>query len=87
MRTAQEVIPLLEYEEDDADGLMTPEFIALRDTMAAGYDECGAGVGIRCLWADEIGPAPEYVHYLFVVDRNGALKGGLSLAQLMLALR
>ena len=31
--TAPEVVPLLEYEDDIAGGLMTPEFIALRETM------------------------------------------------------
>ena len=36
---------------------------------------------------EEIGPDPEYLHYLFVVDWEGALKGGLSLAQLVLASR
>ena len=33
METAQDVIPLLEYEDDAAGGLMTPEFVALRETM------------------------------------------------------
>ena len=82
MSTAQDVIPLLEYEDDAAGGLMTPEFIALRETMNVAQ----AQEFIR-IWADEIGPAPEYMHYLFVVDLNGVLKGGLSLAQLVLAHR
>ena len=81
MRTAQDVIPLLEHEDDAAGGLMTPEFIALRDTMIVAQ-----ALDFVHLWANEIGPDPEYVHYLFVVDRNGMLKGGLSLAQLVLAL-
>ena len=33
MEEAADVAPLLEYEDDDAGGLMTPEYIALRDTM------------------------------------------------------
>ena len=82
MRTAQDVIPLLEYEDDDAGGLMTPEFIALRETM-----NVAQALDFVRLWAEEIGPDPEYMHYLFVVDRSGALKGGLSLAQLVLARR
>lgn len=82
MRTSQDVVPLLEYEDDDAGGLMTPEFIALRETM-----NVAQALEFIRLWADEIGPDPEYMHYLFVLDRNGALKGGLSLAQLVLARR
>ena len=82
METAPDVIPLLEYEDDDAGGLMTPEFIALRETM-----NVAQALDFVRLWASEIGPDPEYMHYLFVVDRNGGLKGGLSLAQLVLAIR
>ena len=82
METAPEVIPLLEYEDDDAGGLMTPEFVALRETM-----NVGQALDFVRLWAREVGPDPEYLHYLFVVDWDGALKGGLSLAQLVLASR
>ena len=82
METAPEVIPLLEYEDDDAGGLMTPEFVALRETMTVEQ-----ALDFVRLWAREIGPDPEYLHYLFVVDWEGALKGGLSLAQLVLASR
>ena len=82
METAPEVIPLLEYEDDDAGGLMTPEFVALRETMTVEQ-----ALDFVRLWAREIGPDPEYLHYLFVVDWEGVLKGGLSLAQLVLASR
>ena len=82
METAPEVIPLLEYEDDDAGGLMTPEFVALRETMTVEQ-----ALDFVRLWAREIGPDPEYLHYLFVVNWEGALKGGLSLAQLVLASR
>ena len=82
METAPEVIPLLEYEDDAAGGLMTPEFVALRETM-----NVGQALDFVRLWAREVGPDPEYLHYLFVVDWDGALKGGLSLAQLVLASR
>ena len=82
METAPDVIPLLEYEDDAAGGLMTPEFVALRETMTTGQ-----ALDFLRLWAREIGPDPEYLHYLFVVDWEGALKGGLSLAQLVLASR
>ena len=79
MKTAQDVIPLLEFEDDAAGGLMTLEFIALRETM-----NVARALEFVRLWADEIGPDPEYIHYPFVVDWSGALKGGLSLAQLVL---
>ena len=82
METAPDVIPLLEYEDDAAGGLMTPEFVALRETMTVEQ-----ALDFVRLWAREIGPDPEYLHYLFVVDWEGALKGGLSLAQLVLASR
>ncbi len=80
MNSARDVISLLEYADDDAGGLMTPEFIALSDAMTVGQ-----ALDFVRLWADEIGPAPEYMHYLFVVDADSVLKGGMSLAQLMLA--
>ena len=82
METAPDVIPLLEYEDDAAGGLMTPEFVALRETMTVEQ-----ALDFVRLWAREIGPDPEYLHYLFVVDWEGVLKGGLSLAQLVLASR
>ena len=82
MEAAPDVIPLLEYEDDAAGGLMTPEFVALRETMTNGQ-----ALDFLRLWAREIGPEPDYMHYLFVVDRKGVLKGGLSLAQLVLASR
>ncbi len=80
MDSAQDVTPLLEYEDDAAGGLMTPEFIALPQSLTVEQ-----ALAFVRLWADEIKPAPEYMHYLFVVDANSVLKGGLSLAQLMLA--
>ena len=82
MSTASDVIPLLEYEDDNAGGLMTPEFIALSETM-----NVEQALAFVRLWANEIEPDPEYMHYLFVVDSDGMLKGGLSLAQLVLASR
>ena len=79
MEEAQDVAPLLEYEDDDAGGLMTSEVIALRDTMTVTQ----AMAFVR-RWARELDPAD--VSHLFVVDHDDVLKGGITLAQLVLAM-
>ena len=78
MKAAEEVAPLLEYEDDDAGGLMTPEFVALRDSMTVSQ-----AMGFVRRWAEEL--RPEDISQLFVVDKDGVLTGGISLAQLVLA--
>ena len=78
MEEAEGVTPLLEYEDDAAGGLMTPQFIALRDTMTV----MEAMAFVR-QWAQDLDP--EDFSYLFAVDHNGVLKGGISLAQLVVA--
>lgn len=80
MRHSADVMPLLIYEDDDAGGLMTPEFIALRESMTVQQ-----ALAFVRMWAGEIGHAPEDTHYMFVVDDNDVLTGGMSLAQLVLA--
>jgi magnesium transporter len=80
MEEAQEVAPLLEYEDDDAGGLMTSSFVALRENMTV----MQAMSFIR-QWAEEMEPDHDGINYLFVVDRGDMLKGGLSLARLVLA--
>ena len=80
MEEAEEVAPLLEYEDDDAGGIMTPEFVALSDAMTATQ----AMQFVR-RWAEGVAPAPEVISYIFVVDRANVLKGGLNLSQLVLA--
>ena len=78
MSEAAEVAPLLAYEDDDAGGLMTSDFVALYDDMSVNQ----ATAFVR-RWARDL--APQDVSYLFVVDRSGMLKGGISLAELVLA--
>ncbi len=80
MEEGAEVAPLLEYEDDAAGGLMTPEFIALRENMTVMQ-----AMNFVRQWAEETEPDAEDIHYLFVVDGNDVLSGGLSLAQLVLA--
>lgn len=80
MEEAADVASLLEYEDDDAGGLMTPEFIALRENMTVMQ-----AMNFVRQWAEETGAESEDIHYLFVVDHNDVLSGRLSLAQLVLA--
>ncbi len=78
MSRSAEVSPLLGYEDDAAGGLMTPDFVALYDDMS--IEQATAFVR---RWARDL--APQDISYLFVVDRRGALSGGMSLAELVLA--
>ncbi len=78
MADASEVIPLLEYQDDQAGGLMTPHLIALRDRMTVSQ-----AVSFVRRWAREL--RHEEASYMFVVDSNGMLRGGISLSQLVLA--
>ena len=73
MTDASEVIPLLDYRDDQAGGLMTPHLIALRDRMTVSQ-----AVSFVRRWAGEL--RPEEVSYMFVVDSNGMLRGGISLS-------
>ena len=76
MSEPEEVQPLLLHPDKTAGGLMTSEFLALRPRTTAAQ----ALEAIRS-WA----PTAETAHYLFVVDREGKLRGVLSLRRLILA--
>ena len=78
MSDAAEVAPLLAYEDDDAGGLMTPDFLALHDHMSVEQ-----AIEFVRRWARDL--APQDIFYLFVVNRDGFLRGGVSLAELVLA--
>ncbi len=71
-----EVRPLLLHRDDSAGGLMTSEFLVLRQRMTAGQ-------AIQALrdWK----PDTEAIYYLYVVDRVGRLRGVVSLRQLIVA--
>jgi magnesium transporter len=71
-----EVRPLLLHPDDSAGGLMTSEFLALRDRMTARE----AIEAIRA-WS----PDAETIYYLFVVDGRGRLCGVVSLRHLVIA--
>jgi magnesium transporter len=73
---AEDVKELLAYEEDTAGGLMTTEYVAVRETLTA--QEC-----IEELRRLE--PDAESIYYVFVVDDEEHLRGVLSLRDLIVA--
>jgi magnesium transporter len=78
MEEAGDVTPLLAYEDDDAGGLMTPEFIALRESMTVAR-------AMDFVREHEEELDPEDISHLFILGRDGVLKGDINLAQLVLA--
>jgi magnesium transporter len=71
------IIPLLQYPDDTAGGLMTPAIVTLRrDWRAARALE-----ELR-----RVGPEADSAYYLFVTDDAGMLKGVVSLRDLAVAL-
>ena len=78
METGADVVPLLEYADDEAGGLMTPEFVALNENMSVSQ----AMTFIR-QWAAEF--SSEAITRTFVVDRDRILRGSIGLASLVLA--
>ena len=76
MEDVEGVTPLLEYADESAGGLMTPEFVSVRDDMTAAI----ALDRLRIL-----GPKAEDIGYLVIVDEEGKLLGSLSVTRLALA--
>ena len=74
--TRAEVEALSKYDEDDAGGLMTPEYVAVRAGMTV--DEV-------LQFLRRAAPDAETVYYLYVVDDEGHLVGVLSLRDLIVA--
>ncbi|MGR4064701.1 MAG: magnesium transporter MgtE N-terminal domain-containing protein [Vulcanimicrobiaceae bacterium] len=74
--TASELRELVKYPEDTAGGLMTTDYTWI-------YPHRTAEATIRKI--REIAPTSEFIYYLFVVDREDALLGVLSLRTLLLA--
>ena len=73
---ARDVEELLAYEEDSAGGLMTTEYVAVREGLTA--QQC-----IEELRRME--PDAESIYYVFVIDAEEHLKGVLSLRDLIVA--
>ena len=78
MEAANEVAPLMAYEDEDAGGLMTPEFIAIQENVTVSQ----AMSFIRA-WAEEFGSSN--ISQVFIVDDDGVMTGTASLSQLVLA--
>ncbi len=77
MEKPGEIIPLLEYPDDTAGGLMTPTVVALRQHWRADR-------ALEELRRAE--PDPRTAYYLFVVDEAGVLLGVVGLRDLVVAL-
>jgi magnesium transporter len=67
---------LARYEEDDAGGIMTPDFISLRGSMT---------VEQALAFLRRVHPDAEQIYYLYVIDNEGCLLGVLSLRELIVA--
>ena len=78
MTSGREVASLLEYDDDDAGGLMTPEFIALSERMNVSQ----AMVRIRD-WAHQYDT--DDITHVYVVDSRNVLIGDVALGALVLA--
>jgi CBS domain-containing protein len=74
--TASELRALVQYAEDSAGGLMTPDYTWI-------YPHRSAEATIRKI--REIAPTSEFIYYLYVVDKQDTLLGALSLRTLLLA--
>ena len=76
MEEGRDVTPLLQYPDDSAGGIMTTEYVSVREDMTAAI----ALDSVRIL-----GPSVEDVGSVVIVDEEGKLEGSLSLVHLALA--
>ncbi len=76
MEEAAEVRPLLLHADDSAGGLMTSEFLLLRERMTA-----QESIAALRAWQ----PSDDSTYYLFVVNQAQQLRGVLSLRRLIIA--
>jgi magnesium transporter len=76
MEEPEEIIPLLQYPDDTAGGLMTPAVVTLRRDwrVQEALDQ------LR-----RVGPRADSTYYLFVTDRAGILQGVVGLRNLVAA--
>ena len=74
--TRAEVERLLAYEEDEAGGLMTPEYVAVKGNMT---------VEEVLEFLRRAAPDAETIYYIYVVDDAGRLLGVVSLRDLIVA--
>ena len=78
MKAANGVMPLIDYEDDDAGGHMTPQYIALNETMTVRR-------AIEYIRTTSSDININEVTYILVVDQQNILKGGLNVSQLVTA--
>lgn len=78
MRDAEDVIPLIKYEDDDAGGLMTPEFVALFEDMTVSEAMDFVRYSNSEIDVNE-------VSYILVVNKFNVLIGGLNVSRLVTA--
>ena len=78
MKGANGVLPLIDYDDDDAGGLMTPRYIALNETMTVRK-------AIEYIKSTSAEIDISEVTYILVVDPQNVLKGGLNVSQLVTA--
>ena len=78
MKGATGVLPLIDYEDDDAGGLMTPRYIALNEAMTVRK-------AIEYIRSTSTEIDISEVTYILVVDPQNVLKGGLNVSQLVTA--
>jgi magnesium transporter len=73
---ATEVKGLLSYQPDTAGGIMATEFISVQEEMT---------VGETLKYLQKEAPDAETAYYLYVLDRNGVLKGVVALRDLVVS--
>ena len=78
MKDTFDVVTLMNYEDDDAGGLMTPEFMSLEEKMTV-----TEAINLIRHSMNEIDI--NEVSYILVVDHNRILKGGLNVSRLVTA--
>lgn len=78
MRGSDDVVPLMDYEDRDAGGLMTPEFIALGSTMTVTQAMDFVRNASSSMDVAE-------VTYILVVNSQEALVGGLNVSKLVVS--
>ena len=76
MEEVEDVTPLLEYPDESAGGIMTPEYVSVRDNMTAAI--ALDSVRVLRLRAEDVGS-------VLVVDPEGVLVGSLGVVRLALA--
>jgi len=77
MEESEEIIPLLQYPDDTAGGLMTPAIVTLRRDWRVQE-------ALQVL--RQVGPDADSAYYLFVTDDQGILQGVVGLRDLVVAL-